>query len=160
MWTFVDSYRVRREITEKYKPLFRSWAGYYPIVHLTKPEYLEIVMNSVVNIKKSSFYDTLRPWLGDGLLTSSGKFIFSHFTNVFILLFVFYFRPKMAFTSKTLNSSISFSNFGWFCWNFLQEKSNTRKKFRNESKRRNFRYFPIYYSMRFGYNLWLVFYFY
>lgn len=30
-------------------------------------------MSSTVNIKKSSFYDVLRPWLGDGLLTSEGE---------------------------------------------------------------------------------------
>ncbi|GJQ86707.1 hypothetical protein Trydic_g14778 [Trypoxylus dichotomus] len=52
---------------------FKSWHGNNPMLHLMKPEHLEIIMNSSVHITKSHQYDYLHPWLGQGLLTSAGN---------------------------------------------------------------------------------------
>ncbi|KAK9744730.1 Cytochrome P450 [Popillia japonica] len=51
---------------------FRTWNGSKPGVHLMRPEHLEVIMASSVHIKKSHQYDLTHPWLGLGLLTSSG----------------------------------------------------------------------------------------
>ncbi|XP_011700815.1 PREDICTED: cytochrome P450 4C1-like [Wasmannia auropunctata] len=53
--------------------IFVQWIGPKPFVNVFKPEYLEIIFPSTVNIAKDHAYDMLRPWLGNGLLTSTGK---------------------------------------------------------------------------------------
>lgn len=40
---------------------------------ISKPEYLEQLLNSNVHLSKSDGYDLFKPWLGDGLLVSTGK---------------------------------------------------------------------------------------
>ncbi|XP_026478999.1 cytochrome P450 4C1-like [Ctenocephalides felis] len=54
-------------------PLFRVWAGPIPVVIIRKAEYLETIMSSSKYIDKSYGYKFLHPWLGLGLLTSSGS---------------------------------------------------------------------------------------
>ncbi|XP_047366100.1 cytochrome P450 4C1-like [Vespa velutina] len=62
------------ECTVRYKEgIYKLWMGYKPIVYIYKPEYVEVILKSTTNIKKSSAYDNFKPWLGDGLLTSSGS---------------------------------------------------------------------------------------
>lgn len=60
--------------TRKYGPIYRSWWGPKAIVHLTRPEHVELILNNSRNIDKSFGYDFIEPWLGTGLLTSRGKF--------------------------------------------------------------------------------------
>ncbi|XP_030573641.1 cytochrome P450 4e5, mitochondrial-like [Drosophila novamexicana] len=55
------------------KDNFRIWIGYYANILVTNPKHLEVIMNSNTLIKKSDIYDMLHPWLGEGLLTSSGS---------------------------------------------------------------------------------------
>lgn len=55
------------------KPLFRLWLGSEPVVCVWKPETVEQVLSDNFLLEKSYHYDFLRPWLGDGLLTSPGK---------------------------------------------------------------------------------------
>ncbi|XP_043461029.1 cytochrome P450 4C1-like [Leptopilina heterotoma] len=43
------------------------------LVHIYNPRHMEIIFPSTENIKKSFAYDNLNPWLGQGLLTSSGQ---------------------------------------------------------------------------------------
>ncbi|XP_030388342.1 cytochrome P450 4e2-like [Scaptodrosophila lebanonensis] len=52
---------------------YRFWIGYYSNVLLTNPKSLEFVLSSNTLIQKSDIYDMLHPWLGLGLLTSSGN---------------------------------------------------------------------------------------
>nr|AVL92835.1 CYP450 [Locusta migratoria] len=68
-----DRMRKLDEVIKKLGPIFRSWIGPYPHVMIQKPEYLEKIMSSSELIEKSSFYSFLHPWLGQGLLTSSGS---------------------------------------------------------------------------------------
>ncbi|XP_018370170.1 PREDICTED: cytochrome P450 4C1-like [Trachymyrmex cornetzi] len=53
--------------------IFIQYIGITPYINIFKPEYLEHIFPSTVNITKGDFYDMLKPWLGNGLLTSTGE---------------------------------------------------------------------------------------
>ncbi|RLU19899.1 hypothetical protein DMN91_008458, partial [Ooceraea biroi] len=53
--------------------IFVVWIGTRPLLHVFKPEFLEVLFPSTVHIEKGIPYDLLVPWLGKGLLTSTGK---------------------------------------------------------------------------------------
>ncbi|XP_025263686.1 cytochrome P450 4C1 isoform X2 [Camponotus floridanus] len=53
--------------------IFVHWLTIFPFINLYKPELLEIIMTSTVNIEKGHPYQLLKSWLGNGLLTSTGK---------------------------------------------------------------------------------------
>ncbi|XP_047366102.1 cytochrome P450 4c21-like [Vespa velutina] len=62
------------EYTVRYKEgIYKLWIGYKPIVYIYKPEYVEVILRNTTNMKKPYTYDSFRPWLGDGLLTSTGS---------------------------------------------------------------------------------------
>ncbi|XP_055676455.1 cytochrome P450 4c3 [Lutzomyia longipalpis] len=50
----------------------RAWIGTQPYVFISKPSVVEPILGSPKHIDKSSDYNYLHPWLGTGLLTSSG----------------------------------------------------------------------------------------
>ncbi|XP_025989496.1 cytochrome P450 4C1 [Solenopsis invicta] len=52
---------------------FVQWVGAKPFISVFKPEHLEHIFPSTVNITKGLPYRMLAPWLGNGLLTSTGK---------------------------------------------------------------------------------------
>lgn len=53
--------------------LYRVWIGQEPVVCVWKPEMVERVLGDNFLLEKSYHYDFLKPWLGNGLLTSPGK---------------------------------------------------------------------------------------
>uniref|UniRef100_A0A182PZ11 Uncharacterized protein n=1 Tax=Anopheles epiroticus TaxID=199890 RepID=A0A182PZ11_9DIPT len=57
----------------QYGKCLRVWLGTQLIVLVTDPKDIEILLSSPKYIEKSSEYDFVRPWLGDGLLISSGR---------------------------------------------------------------------------------------
>ncbi|KAK3923209.1 Cytochrome P450 4C1 [Frankliniella fusca] len=59
--------------TRDYGEIFRIWLGNVPFVVVSKPEDLEILLSSSKHIEKSELYALLNPWIGEGLLTSTGK---------------------------------------------------------------------------------------
>jgi len=67
-----DLFMIARKRSATYFPMFRSWFGSTPAIHLMKPEHMEVVMNNSQHIKKSFMYQFIRPWLGEGLLTGTG----------------------------------------------------------------------------------------
>ncbi|XP_065221286.1 cytochrome P450 4C1 isoform X2 [Planococcus citri] len=71
-------FKVIDQRTKRFSPLFRSWVGPVPFVHILRPEHAEIIMSSSKHIEKSLTYKFLYPWLGTGLLTSSGSKWHSH----------------------------------------------------------------------------------
>ncbi|XP_069699710.1 cytochrome P450 4C1-like isoform X1 [Periplaneta americana] len=73
-----EFFAFRQENMNKYKPLFRSWNGSQPIIHIIKPEHLEVILRSSDHIDKGQSYSFLHKWLGTGLLTSTGKKWFTH----------------------------------------------------------------------------------
>lgn len=58
--------------------LFRIWNAHIAVVQISKAEYVEKILSSTKEIQKSSVYKFLHPWLGTGLLTSTGQKWFSH----------------------------------------------------------------------------------
>ena len=57
----------------KYGPLVRHWVGNRLGFLCSSVEETEIILSSPQILKKNVIYDILRPWLGTGLLLSSGK---------------------------------------------------------------------------------------
>ncbi|XP_012524924.1 cytochrome P450 4C1 [Monomorium pharaonis] len=53
--------------------IFIQWLGPVPLIYLFKPEYLEKILPSTVNITKGSDYNLIKPWLGNGLILSTGQ---------------------------------------------------------------------------------------
>ncbi|NWH56921.1 CP4V2 protein, partial [Geococcyx californianus] len=54
-------------------PLFKLWIGPLPFVILYQPDNVEVILTSSKHIEKSYLYKFLHPWLGTGLLTSTGS---------------------------------------------------------------------------------------
>uniref|UniRef100_A0A182QL51 Cytochrome P450 n=1 Tax=Anopheles farauti TaxID=69004 RepID=A0A182QL51_9DIPT len=57
----------------QYGKCLRVWLGTQLIVLVTDPKDIEVLLSSPKYIDKSSEYDFIRPWLGEGLLISSGR---------------------------------------------------------------------------------------
>ncbi|KAH8233715.1 hypothetical protein KR026_011572 [Drosophila bipectinata] len=55
------------------KDNFCFWIGPYSNVLVTNPKFLEYILSSQTLISKSDIYDLTHPWLGLGLLTSTGS---------------------------------------------------------------------------------------
>ncbi|XP_072762321.1 cytochrome P450 4C1-like isoform X2 [Anoplolepis gracilipes] len=60
------------KFTDYYYPIFKGWLSFIPIVFIHNPDDFETILSSTKHIEKSHFYDFLFPWLGKGLLMSSG----------------------------------------------------------------------------------------
>ncbi|NXA34952.1 CP4V2 protein, partial [Eudromia elegans] len=54
-------------------PLLKLWVGPLPVMILYDPDSVEVILSSSKHIEKSYFYKFLQPWLGTGLLTSTGN---------------------------------------------------------------------------------------
>ena len=48
------------------------WLGLVPLIVVSHPDAAEVILKGSKHIEKSLIYDFLHPWLGTGLLTSSG----------------------------------------------------------------------------------------
>ncbi|XP_041485744.1 cytochrome P450 4V2-like [Lytechinus variegatus] len=64
---WVEDYR------SKSKGLMRLWLGPFPCLFIYNPQYAEQILSSSRHIKKGFVYTFLEPWLGLGLLTSTGE---------------------------------------------------------------------------------------
>ncbi|XP_072563266.1 cytochrome P450 4V8 isoform X1 [Paramormyrops kingsleyae] len=62
------------QLTEQFKkePLMKLWIGPVPFLVLFHAENVEMVLNNPKHMDKSYVYRFLHPWLGTGLLTSTG----------------------------------------------------------------------------------------
>ncbi|CAG5083866.1 Similar to CYP4FQ7PARTIAL, partial [Cotesia congregata] len=68
IWNFLHRTSI------KYYPVWKIWAGIWPVVTIHHPDDAQILLNSIKHLDKSIVYDLLHPWLQDGLLTSTGKY--------------------------------------------------------------------------------------
>ncbi|XP_071453685.1 cytochrome P450 4C1-like [Hetaerina americana] len=68
-----DFFRVLSECRNKYGNMFRLWIGRRPFLFLTGANVVQPVLNSSVHIIKSEEYKCLEPWLGTGLINSTGS---------------------------------------------------------------------------------------
>ncbi|XP_063224727.1 cytochrome P450 4g15 [Bacillus rossius redtenbacheri] len=58
---------------DKYSTVMKVWVGPKLMVFLSDPRDVEIILGSSVYIDKSTEYRFFKPWLGEGLLISSGS---------------------------------------------------------------------------------------
>lgn len=65
-------------LSVKYENVARVWIGPKLLIFLTHPADVEIILGSSVHIDKSDEYRFFKPWLGNGLLISSGDHWRSH----------------------------------------------------------------------------------
>ncbi|XP_058796940.1 cytochrome P450 4C1-like [Phymastichus coffea] len=74
-----DRFQWFNNLTRKFKNgIILTWIGVEPIVTINKPEYMEVVLPSNRLITKAKMYDIIKPWLGDGLVTSTGEIWLKH----------------------------------------------------------------------------------
>ncbi|KAJ9597715.1 hypothetical protein L9F63_011425, partial [Diploptera punctata] len=67
-----------KQIMNENEQLFSVWLGPVPIVCVSQPRHLEVILASTTNIKKPFQYQFVESWLGTGLLTSTGQKWHSH----------------------------------------------------------------------------------
>ncbi|XP_030210407.1 cytochrome P450 4V2 isoform X2 [Gadus morhua] len=62
------------EATDEFRscPLLKVWLGPVPMLMLYHAETVEALLNNSVHMDKAHIYSFLHPWLGTGLLTSTG----------------------------------------------------------------------------------------
>lgn len=71
---FSDRFALTVELAKKYGPIYRMWIGNnFPEVRVMQCDLAEEIFRSSKHIEKSPTYDLLRPWLGEGLISSTGK---------------------------------------------------------------------------------------
>ncbi|XP_060528289.1 cytochrome P450 4C1-like [Cylas formicarius] len=68
-----DRWNIIKKWHQQYSRVMRMWVGFNPILVLSKPDHLEILFKSHVNVNKGIFYRYMTPWLGEGLITASGN---------------------------------------------------------------------------------------
>ncbi|XP_069674683.1 cytochrome P450 4g15-like [Periplaneta americana] len=76
----LDFLGTSNEVTErfiryamKYKRTVRAWIFQKLLVFISDPRDIEIILGSSVHLDKSEEYRFFKPWLGEGLLISSGQ---------------------------------------------------------------------------------------
>ncbi|XP_069680211.1 cytochrome P450 4C1-like [Periplaneta americana] len=62
----------------KYKPFLKWWLGPFPGITTCHPDYIEALLSNTKMIDKAIPYKLMHPWLGTGLLNSSGTKWHSH----------------------------------------------------------------------------------
>ncbi|XP_037546350.1 cytochrome P450 4V2 [Nematolebias whitei] len=70
-----EFFRQIVDYTQEFRdaPLFKLWVGTVPFVALFHAETVEKVLSNPIHLDKSFAYKFLHPWLGTGLLTSTGQ---------------------------------------------------------------------------------------
>nr|XP_050855290.1 cytochrome P450 4C1-like isoform X3 [Vespula vulgaris] len=60
------------EVDKEYYPIYKVWSFFFTSVTLLHPKDIEKLVKSSKNIEKSTAYNYIKPWLSNGLVTSSG----------------------------------------------------------------------------------------
>ncbi|XP_077980629.1 cytochrome P450 4V2-like [Glandiceps talaboti] len=101
--------------------MFRLWLGPRPVVMVSRADAAEVIFNSNKHITKAFVYDFLHPWLGTGLLTSTGekwqgrrKLLTPTFHFKILNDFVGVFNDQSTFFVKNLRSMIGKGEFDIF----------------------------------------------
>lgn len=74
----IEILELALELSKQYTNVGRIWIGPKLVVFLTHPADVEIILGSHVHIDKADEYRFFKPWLGNGLLISSGEHWRSH----------------------------------------------------------------------------------
>ncbi|XP_069680175.1 cytochrome P450 4C1-like isoform X1 [Periplaneta americana] len=67
-----DRWGLTYKIAVQYKPLIKWWIGPFPAITIVHPDFAEAVLNNTHTIEKTKLYKIMEPWLGSGLITSTG----------------------------------------------------------------------------------------
>ncbi|XP_058062988.1 cytochrome P450 4d1-like [Anopheles bellator] len=70
--------RIVGALLKQYGSCIRVWLGTQLVIVVNDPKDVEVLLSSPKYIDKSTEYDFIRPWLGEGLLTSRGRKWHSH----------------------------------------------------------------------------------
>ncbi|XP_072165423.1 cytochrome P450 4C1-like [Diadema setosum] len=70
---FVNNTALANQYREKSGGVMRVWMGPLPCLIIYSPKHAKVILRSSSHIKKGFLYKFLKPWLGQGLLLSSGK---------------------------------------------------------------------------------------
>ncbi|KAI2474283.1 hypothetical protein C4B38_000351 [Diabrotica virgifera virgifera] len=58
---------------KEFFPIYKEWSLGVPVVNIIHPDDIELVTTNPKSITKSFIYHFLHPWLGNGILTSTGS---------------------------------------------------------------------------------------
>lgn len=107
--------------------------GFTIRIKLNVYQIFQFVLSNTTNIEKNLLYNFLHPWLGTGLLTSTGKWMWKNKYHPKVIpqtkiFYSFFSRCKMAASPKNVNTSLSFQYstrfywyFRWECWKISRE---------------------------------------
>jgi hypothetical protein len=70
---FAAIFRNVIQRSSEFEQVIKVWIGPKLIVFLVDPRDVEVILSSHVYIDKSTEYRFFQPWLGDGLLISTGR---------------------------------------------------------------------------------------
>ncbi|KAF1753449.1 hypothetical protein GCK72_020006 [Caenorhabditis remanei] len=73
MVRLAQSWFVEYTLSPDSNGLMKFWMGPVPVVAISRGEVAKTIFDSSTNITKSSQYDKLKEWIGDGLLISTGN---------------------------------------------------------------------------------------
>ncbi|GAB0093435.1 Cytochrome P450 4d2 [Sergentomyia squamirostris] len=108
------------KMISEYGKLFRVWIGPYQVAFFsTDPKDLEVILTSNKHITKNNLYKFLVPWLGTGLLISTGQ---KWHTRRKIITPTFHFKILEEFTEV-------FDRQGRTLVKLLQEKNSNGESF-------------------------------
>uniref|UniRef100_A0A2K6UGI7 Cytochrome P450 family 4 subfamily F member 2 n=1 Tax=Saimiri boliviensis boliviensis TaxID=39432 RepID=A0A2K6UGI7_SAIBB len=109
-----EGMRVLTQLVATYPQGFKVWMGpFIPIIRLCHPNILRSVVNASAAIapKDEFFYSFLKPWLGDGLLLSSGDKWSRHRRMLTPAFHFNILKPYM----KIFNESVNIMHAKWQC---------------------------------------------
>ncbi|CAO1406265.1 unnamed protein product, partial [Diamesa hyperborea] len=72
------TFKRAMSLSEKYGKVVRGWIGPKLIIFLMDPQDVEVILNSQIHIDKSDEYSFFEPWLGNGILISTGDLWRNH----------------------------------------------------------------------------------
>ncbi|XP_018393740.1 PREDICTED: cytochrome P450 4C1-like [Cyphomyrmex costatus] len=106
-----EQWDILIELTNRYHPIYKLWASYYPVIMISHPDDVETILSNMKHLEKSKLYDFLRPWIGSGLATSKAVKWYSQ--------------------RKTLTPTFHFNILQQFVDVFVQEGENMTKILKN-----------------------------
>jgi len=67
------AFKRAMKLSRMFGRIVRGWVGWKLLVVIWNPEDVEVILNSQIHIDKSDEYRFFKPWLGNGLLISTGE---------------------------------------------------------------------------------------
>lgn len=58
-----------------YGGVFRAWLTFVPIILIVEPKDMQVVLGSSKQTEKNFLYSLMHNFIGEGLITNSGKYL-------------------------------------------------------------------------------------